>query len=413
MEIIFINDDTVRWNGMAGPLEGYKILDLTQVVSGPFATMLLADQGADVIKVEPVSGLGDITRLPSFDKGGIGAFYMNNNRGKQSISLDLSQDAGREVIKRLIKETDVFVQNFRPGAIDRLGLGYEDLVAINPNLIYISISGFGPTGPYSGRPVLDPVIQGVCGVISRQLNPQIPFPDLIRNLFADKSTALTVAQATTAALLARERTGNGQFVEIPMVDACMYFFWPDAMMDLTMVDEDANGGILLSTVYNLTECSDGKIVYFAASDGQRAGVCAAVGHPEWAEDERFSSMAALAANPQNFVILGEMLADAFLLMTCDEAIEALIEADVPSGPVLTGEEAISDPQIVHNGTLVEWEHPDAGIVRQPKPAARFSATPAEPKYAAAHRGQHNEETLLGLGYTNEEITQLKETGVIA
>ena len=412
MEIIFINDDTVRWNGMAGPLEGYKILDLTQVVSGPFATMLLAAQGADVIKVEPVSGLGDITRLPSFDKGGIGAFYMNNNRGKQSISLDLSQDAGREVIKRLIKETDVFVQNFRPGAIDRLGLGYEDLVAINPNLIYISISGFGPTGPYSGRPVLDPVIQGVCGVISRQLNPQIPFPDLIRNLFADKSTALTVAQATTAALLARERTGNGQFVEIPMVDACMYFFWPDAMMDLTMVDEDANGGILLSTVYNLTECSDGKIVYFAASDGQRAGVCAAVGHPEWAEDERFSSMAALAANPQNFVILGEMLADAFLLMTCDEAIEALIEADVPSGPVLTGEEAISDPQIVHNGTLVEWEHPDAGIVRQPKPAARFSATPAEPKYAAAHRGQHNEETLLGLGYTNEEITQLKETGVI-
>ena len=178
---------------MAGPLEGYKILDLTQVVSGPFATMLLADQGADVIKVEPVSGLGDITRLPSFDKGGIGAFYMNNNRGKQSISLDLSQDAGREVIKRLIKETDVFVQNFRPGAIDRLGLGYEDLVAINPNLIYISISGFGPTGPYSGRPVLDPVIQGVCGVISRQLNPQIPFPDLIRNLFADKSTALTLS----------------------------------------------------------------------------------------------------------------------------------------------------------------------------------------------------------------------------
>ena len=123
-------------------------------------------------------------------------------------------------------------------------------------------------------------------------------------------------------------------------------------------------------------------------------------------------MPALAANPQNFVILGEMLADAFLVMTCDEAIEALIEADVPSGPVLTGEEAISDPQIVHNGTLVEWEHPDAGIVRQPKPAARFSATPAEPKYAAAHRGQHNEETLLGLGYTNEEITQLKETGVI-
>ena len=397
---------------MTGPLDGFKILDLTQVVSGPLATMLLADQGADVLKVEPVDGLGDMTRLPSFDKGGIGAFYMNNNRGKNSLSLDLSKEEGVEIIRELAKSTDVFVQNFRPGAIDRMGLGYEQLSAINPNLIYVSISGFGPTGPYSNRPVLDPVIQGICGVISRQLNPQIPFPDLVRNLYADKSTALTVAQATTAALLARERTGAGQHVEIPMVDACMYFFWPDGMMDLTMVDDDANGGILLSSVYNLTECSDGKIVYFAASDKQRAGVCAAVGHPEWGEDERFSSMAALAANPENFVLLGEMLAGAFLEMNCEEAIEALIEADVPSGPVLTGEEAIVDPQVLHNGTLVEWEHPDAGIVRQPKPAARFSVTTVDPQYSAAHRGQHNEETLQALGYSEELISELKDKGVV-
>ncbi len=397
---------------MTGPLDGFKILDLTQVVSGPLATMLLADQGAEVLKVEPVEGLGDMTRLPSFDKGGIGAFYMNNNRGKHSLSLDLSQTEGINIIKKLPEDTDVFVQNFRPGAIERLGLGYEDLSAINPDLVYVSISGFGPTGPYSSRPVLDPVIQGICGVISRQMNPQIPFPDLVRNLYADKSTALTVAQATTAALLAREKTGGGQHVEIPMVDACMYFFWPDGMMDLTMVDDDANGGILLSSVYNLTECSDGKIVYFAASDNQRAGVCAAVGHPEWGEDERFSSMAALAANPQNFVLLGEMLAGAFLEMTCEEAIDALIAADVPSGPVLTGDEAIIDPQIVHNGTLVEWEHPDAGIVRQPKPAARFSLTEVEPKYSAAHRGEHNEETLLGIGYSTETIENLRNKGVV-
>ena len=397
---------------MTGPLDGFKILDLTQVVSGPLATMLLADQGAEVLKVEPVDGLGDMTRLPSFDKGGIGAFYMNNNRGKNSLSLDLSQTEGINIIKKLIEDADVFVQNFRPGAIERLGLGYEDLSAVNPDLVYVSISGFGPTGPYSSRPVLDPVIQGICGVISRQMNPQIPFPDLVRNLYADKSTALTVAQATTAALLAREKTGGGQHVEIPMVDACMYFFWPDGMMDLTMVDDDANGGILLSSVYNLTECSDGKIVYFAASDNQRAGVCAAVGHPEWGEDERFSSMAALAANPQNFVLLGEMLAGAFLEMTCEEAIDALIAADVPSGPVLTGDEVIIDPQIVHNGTLVEWEHPDAGIVRQPKPAARFSLTEVEPKYSAAHRGEHNEETLLGIGYSTETIENLRNKGVV-
>lgn len=397
---------------MAGPLQGYKVIDLTQVVSGPLATMLLADQGAEVIKIEPTTGLGDLTRLPSFDKGGIGAFYLNNNRRKKSLSIDLSGEDGRQIVLDLCADADVFIQNFRPGAIERLGLGYDKIKEINPNIVYVSISGFGPTGPYSDRPVLDPVIQGVCGVISRQLNPQVPFPDLIRNLYADKSTALTVAQATTAALLAKERGNGGQLVEIPMVDACMYFFWPDAMMDLTLTDEDANGGVLLSTVYNLTECTDGKIVYFAASDAQRAGVCQAVGHPEWAEDERFSSMQALAANPQNFILLGEMLAEAFLEMTCEEVIAALIEADVPAGPVLSGEEAVADPQVIHNETLVEWQHPDAGTVRQPRPAARFSKTPTDLNFSGAHRGQHNAEILGNLGYSSEQIETLQGSGVI-
>ena len=397
---------------MSGPLEGYKIVDLTQVVSGPFATMLLADQGAEVIKVEPTTGLGDLTRLPSFDKGGIGAFYLNNNRKKKSLSIDLSNDDGKKIVLDLCAEADVFIQNFRPGAIERLGLSYEEIQKVNPDIVYVSISGFGPDGPYSDRPVLDPVIQGVCGVISRQLNPQIPFPDLIRNLYADKSTALTVAQATTAALLAKEKGNGGQLVEIPMVDACMYFFWPDAMMDLTLTDEDANGGILLSTVYNLTECSDGKVVYFAASDAQRAGVCEAVGHPEWAEDERFSSMQALAANPQNFILLGEMLAEAFSEMTCEDVIAALVEADVPAGPVLTGEEAVVDPQVVHNETLIEWQHPDAGTVRQPRAAARFSKTPNDLDFTGAHRGQHNVAILESLGYSENEINNLQTNGVI-
>lgn len=397
---------------MTGPLHGYSVVDLSQVVSGPLATMLLADQGAEVVKVEPVAGMGDVTRLPAFQKNGISAFYLNNNRGKRSISVDTTTEDGRQIVLDLIARADVVVQNFRPGAVERLGIGYEDAKAVNPDVIYVSISGFGPDGPYAGRPVLDPVIQANCGVIARQLNPEIPFPDLVRNLMADKATALTVAQAVTAALLARERGHGGQHVQVPMLDACMYFFWPDGMMDHTLLDDDASGGILLSSVYNLTETADGKIVYFSANDKQRAGVFAAVGHPEWGDDPRFASTAALAAEPQNFVILGGMLAEAFRALDSETVLAALIEHDVPAAPVLSAEEAIVDAQVVHNETLVEWEHPHAGRVRQPRPAARFEVTPAELAASGALRGEHNDEILHDLGRTAAEIAALRESGVI-
>ena len=397
---------------MPGPLDGVKVVDLSQVVAGPFAAMLLADQGADVIKVEPTTGLGDLTRLPSFEKGGLGAFYLNNNRGKRCLSVDLTQDVAKQIVLDLCRDADVFIENFRPGATARLGLGYDEVTAVNPDVIYLSINGCGATGPYSSRPVLDPVIQGLCGIIDRQVNPQIPFPDMVRNLFCDKSTALQAAQAVTAALFAREKGAGGQFIEIPMIDAGMYMFWPDGMMDMTMLDDDASGGIRLATVYNLTECSDGKIVYFAASDAQRNGVSVALGHPEWAEDERFNSMLALAQNPENFVLLGEMLAEAFAALTCENALARLVEADVPCGPVLTAEESMVAPQIVHNETLIEWEHPAAGTIRQPRPAARFSKTPAAAGATASLRGGDNDSILADLGRSADDITALRESGAI-
>jgi crotonobetainyl-CoA:carnitine CoA-transferase CaiB-like acyl-CoA transferase len=173
---------------MPGPLTGYRIVDLSQVVSGPLATMLMADQGAEVIKIEPTSGLGDITRAPAFQKNGLSALFLNNNRGKRSLSVDLTTDEGREIVLDLCKGADVVVQNFRPGAVERLGIGYDDVAAINPEVVYVSISGYGPDGPYSDRPVFDPVIQANCGIVARQLNPDMPFPDLVRNMVADKST---------------------------------------------------------------------------------------------------------------------------------------------------------------------------------------------------------------------------------
>ncbi len=396
---------------MPGPLDGYKVVDLSQVVSGPLATMLMADQGAEVIKVEPLTGFGDVTRLPSFAKNGMPAFYLNNNRGKRSLGVDMSTDDGRQIVLDLAADADVLVQNFRPGAVDRLGISYDDIRAINPNIIYCSISGFGPTGPYAARPVLDPVIQGLSGVISRQLNPEIPFPDMIRNLFADKSTALTVSQAITAALLVRERGGGGQHVEVPMIDACLYFFWPDGMMDKTLMDDDASPGFLLSQVYNLTDTADGKIVYFVINDPQRHALYRALGHPEWVEDPRFCDMAAIT-NPDNFQALGVLLAEAFAEIPSAEVLERLIEADVPCGPILDADEVLVDPQIVHNGSLAEWDHPLAGRVRQPVPAARFSSTPAAVAASGSLRGEDNEEILTALGRTAEQIAALREAGTI-
>ncbi len=334
---------------MPGPLAGYRVLDLSQVVSGPFATMLMADQGADVIKVEPSNTLGDVTRLQAYAKGGLPAFYINNNRGKRTIAVDLQTDAGRDLVLELAANADVVVQNFRPGAIERLGLGYDDVRAVNPQVIYCSISGFGPDGPYSDRPVLDPVIQGLSGVISRQLNPEIPFPDLVRNLYADKSTALTVAQAITAALLVRERSGAGQHIEVPMIDACLYFFWPDGMMDKTLIDDDVSPGFLLSTIYSLSEASDGKFVYFVASDPQRHALYEALDRPEWKDDPRFCDMKA-TTDPANFQALGTLLAQRFAELTVAEVLERLWAKEVPSGPILDADQMLDDPQIRHNET---------------------------------------------------------------
>ena len=346
-----------------------------------------------------------------FAKGGLSAFYLNNNRGKRSLALDMTTDAGREIVLDLAAQSDVVVQNFRPGAVKRLGIDYASIRLRRDDVIYCSVSGFGPTGPYSKRPVLDPVIQGLIGAVTRQLNPQIPFPDLIRNLYADKSTALTVAQAITAALFVREKGGGGQHIEVPMLDAAMYFFWPDGMMDKTVLDDDASPGFLLSTVYSLTECADGKIVYFVMNDPQRHALYDAVDHPEWKEDPRFCDMVAIT-DPENFEALGVLLAEAFAIVTVDDALNRLIEADVPCGPVLDADEAIADPQLVHNETLVTWRHPLAGNIRQPRPAAGFSATPAGVAASASLRGQDNDAILSELGRSAAQIESLRDTHVI-
>lgn len=395
---------------MPGPLDGFRIVDLSQIVSGPFATMLLSDQGAEVVKVEPITSR-DVTRREQFARGGLSAFYMNGNRGKRCVSVDLARPEGRHVVLDLAARADVFVQNFRPGACDRLGVGYEDVRAVNPDVVYVSISGFGPDGPDADRPVLDPVIQGLTGMVAYQVNPEIPFPDLVRNIVCDKTTALTVAQAVAVALLARERGAGGQHVEVPMLDAALAFFWNDGMVDLTYPGDDVTFGRTLGEVYRLTQCADGQIIYFAASTAHIQGVSRACGRPEWAEDPRFT-LEGFLEDPQNHVDFGALTTDAFAEITVAEALAGLREADVPSGPILEKVDVLEHPQVVHNESVVTWEHPDAGTVRSARPGARFSATPVEMRLDASHQGADNEEVLAELGRSPEEIARLRADGVI-
>ena len=390
---------------MSGPLDGIKILDASAIVSGPLATMLLADQGADVIKLEPTD-VGDTLRLSPFARGGMTSFYANCNRNKRAIAVNLASEDGLAIALKLVAESDVFVQNWRPGAADRLGLGEEALRRINPDLIYCSISGYGPDGPYSQRRVYDPIIQGLTGHTAVQVNPEVPIPDLVRNIVADKSSAYTAAQAITAALFARERGAGGQHIDIPMIDASLAFFWPDGMLAHTFAGDDKPSGLALYEVYKLSQTSDGHLIYFAATDKEMHGLFRALGHPEWTEDPRFG-VAASRSDMDNAIALGEKIAEAMLGETTEALLARMLAEDVPVGPVLNLDEVFNDPQVEHNNAILEFDHPTAGRYHQARPAARFAKTAQEPKRRLPPlHGEHTEEVLRELGYSAADLQRL-------
>ena len=394
---------------MPGPLDGVRIVDCSAVISGPLATMMLADQGADVIKIEPPA-TGDITRSPWFSRGGMAALFANANRGKRSVALELHEQRGQEILKKLVAGADVFVQNYRPGAMERLGLGEAELRAVNPDLIYVSISGFGESGPYADRRVYDPVIQGLTGHIAIQRLPGNSGPvDLVRNIICDKSTSYTAAQAITAALFARERGHGGQHVKIAMLDASLAFFWCDGMIAHTMIGDGVEPAAALYDIYKLRETADGPLVVFAASDSEFQGLARALNREDLIDDERFTS---LSSRIRHIVALEEILATEFKKWKSADLVRRVVAEDVPAGPVHSLEEVLTDPQILHNQAIVECEHPTAGRMRQPAPPARFDRTPATPGHPAPTLGQHTDEVMQEIGLNATDLKQLREDGVI-
>ena len=275
---------------MPGPLSGYRVVDLTAMISGPLATMLLADEGADVVKVENPAG-GDHTRVVSSRRGGFSASFLNNNRNKRSLALNLKDPRGLEVLMRLIEGADVFVQNFRPGVALRMGLGEEAVRKVAPAIVYVSISGFGERGPYANKPVFDPLVQALSGLTTVQAGSDEVRPRLVRTILPDKLTGITAAQAITAALLARERTGEGQHVRLSMLDSVIAFLWSSDMSNQTFVGHEALQQKAQSFIDLIYETEDGYISVAVQTDRQWASLSSALERPQWLEDPRFRTAA--------------------------------------------------------------------------------------------------------------------------
>ncbi len=393
---------------MPGPLDGFRIVDVTQMVSGPMATQILADQGADVIKVEPPVA-GDLTRALGGTRRGIAPTFAVINRNKRSVAIDLKDSRGLELMKELVRGADLFVQNFRPGAADRMGIGEAELRGPNPRLVYVSISGFGDRGPYVHKRVYDPVVQALSGLASVQGDPATGRPRMFRLIVPDKVTALAAAQAMTAALLARERTGAGQHVKLAMLDAVVAFMWPEAMARYTFLNTD--GRTYRQTVRDLVfETADGYITCGAVSDREWEGLARALRHPEWLDDDRFKTPTGRVRYAEDRL---QLMQDAVATMTSAEALARLDAEQVPSAPILSREDLLTDPQIAANELIVESDHPHAGRMRQPRPAAHFERTPAAIARPAPLLGEHTNEVLGQIGVAADRIVSLRAAGVIA
>jgi crotonobetainyl-CoA:carnitine CoA-transferase CaiB-like acyl-CoA transferase len=389
---------------MPGPLSGVQVLDLTSVVSGPFATMFLADQGADVLKVEPISG--DITRRSraAIDKAGeFSALFISSNRGKRSIAIDMKTPAGREVLAKLAARSDVLVQNFRPGAMERLGLGAEELRKHHPRLIYVSISGVGETGPYAKKRVYDPIVQGLSGFCDIQAQPVTNRPQMIRTIVADKTTAVYTAQAITAALYAREKSGRGQHIQVAMLDAMVSYLWPEGMMQHTVVGREQTAADPNDRPDLVFKTADGYLTCGTISDSEWQGFCQATGDPELARDARFATPAGRSVNATARI---NRMQEYLSRHTTAEWLLRLDAADVPCAPILRRHEIVGNEQVVARGIIAEFEQPGVGTVRQPKPAARFDLDEATIQGPAPGIGQHSSEVLRELGYDAAAIEKM-------
>ena len=390
-----------------GPLSGIRVVDLSNVFSGPMATALLADQGATVIKIEAPEG--DTSRIIGPAKGDLSAAFITVNRGKRSIALDLKQPQARTILQALVRQADVLVSNFRPGVLERLGLDRAHLLTLNPALVQLSITGFGPDGPRAQDRAYDAVIQAVAGVAASHRDKHTGEPGLLSTTVCDKLTALTAAQAVTAALFARTRDGQGRLVEVSMLDATLAFQWPDAMYNHVFLDAPPQGFPEIGSTLKPYATADGMVAVMMPQQSEFAALCRALERPDIAQDSRFHTPQARSRHPAELRALLEPL----IALQATTALEAAGRREgVPLGRVNEHRQVVRDPQVVHNRALVEFDHGTVGRVRQARAGARFDGVAGAATQAAPHLGEHGRAVLLELGFEPAQIDQWVSSGVV-
>ena len=377
------------------------------MVSGPVAAMMLGDQGADVIKVEPIHG--EQLRHLGETHNGLNPGFYSCNRNKRSLAVDLKTELGKQILWDLIKDADVLLQNLRPGAMARMGFPEEEVRKVNRGIIFVSISGFGEKGPYAHKRVYDPIVQALSCATDIQADRKTQRPNMFRIILADKVSALTAAQAVSSALFHRERHGEGQHIKISMLEATIAFLWPEGMGGLVFADQEMDIKRTYSSIDLIYETQDGYMTISIISDKEWQAVCSALDREDLIDDERFSTALARRKNAE---LRREVIAAEVSKRATVDLLEKLDAADVPCAPLWDRTELLDHPQIVESGTILREIQEGFGEVRQARPAARFGETPASVRTPAPQLGEHTVIVLQSLGYDQKRCDKLLEGKVV-
>jgi len=389
------------------PLAGVKILEFSTMVTCSLASMTLAAQGAEVIKIEPPLG-GDVMRHLGHQKNGISALFHNCNRGKRSLAIDLKSSAGVDAVTQLAMKADLVMHNYRPGVMDRMGLGSTSLRGINNRLTYIAVTGFGNKGPMSGDPAYDHVIQAMSGITDLQGDEESNF-SFVRTLLCDKITAYTVCQAATAALLARATTGEGQHIDVSMLHACLAFVWPDGMMHHTLHDDDVIAMSPVSDYYQTLDLKDGSIAVAALQDKHWKALLPLIGYPELVDNPMFKTMGARLSNMSEVL---KVLKSPRQDVGVAKALEILRAADVPCGPCEHRSDIAHNPQVNAIGALETYVAKHLGSLTAPTPPVQFAGALTTQALPSPTLGEQSRDILREIGWSENRIDDLVSQKIV-